>query len=509
MHLPLALLVALQTPAATPESGRQPDSTLLRVIAIADLHGALAPRSWPWSNGRAVGGVAALKVWVDGLARECGCPSIRLDAGDEMQGTAISNFSYGRASIEALNAIGLDAAAIGNHEFDWSVDTLRARMKDAHYPFVSANITDSTGTARPEWAEPWTLVQRNGVKVAVIGLTTTSTPTTTAPRNVSGLAFGDGAIAIKRELRRARGAADFVVVLAHEGAICDSGACHGAILAVARGLDSASVDLIVAGHTHRVVSTVVNGIPVVEAGSSGGAVGVVDFVRAGSRGREVRVRIDTPYVDRVTPDPALTALVARFQRAVDSVTSRPVGVLRYALRREGGEYGLGRLLADAYRNIARADVGLVNNGGIRTELPAGVVTYGDLFAVTPFQNRLVRVAVPGRVLRDALEHALAGDRPDAHVSGLEVWYDPRRPAGRRVQKVKLQDGRDLDAGATYTLAVADFVADGGSGFAMLKPWPRTDTGLVDLDALIDYLHVLHQPVDAPAEPRLHAAGRAP
>src|SRR5207244_10118240 len=95
----------------------------------------------------------------------------------------------------------LDAAAIGNHEFDWSVDTLRARMKDAHYPFVSANITDSTGTARPEWAEPWTLVQRNGNKVAGIGLTTTSTRTTTAPRNVSGLAFGDGAIAIKRELR--------------------------------------------------------------------------------------------------------------------------------------------------------------------------------------------------------------------------------------------------------------------------------------------------------------------
>src|SRR5712692_1756785 len=267
MHLLLPLLVALQTPAAAAavEPARagiaprtptlsQGDSTLLRVIAIADFHGALVPRPWPWSTGRAVGGAAALKVWVDSLARQCGCTSIRLDAGDEMQGTPISNFSYGRATIEALNAFSLDAAAIGNHEFDWSVDTLRARMKDAHYPFVSANITDSTGTARPEWAEPWILVQRNGVKVAVIGLTTTSTPTTTAPRNVRGLAFGDGAVAIKRELPRARGAADFVVVLAHEGALCDSGACRGAILDVARGLDSASVDLIVAGHTHRVVN---------------------------------------------------------------------------------------------------------------------------------------------------------------------------------------------------------------------------------------------------------------
>src|SRR5205807_3254009 len=158
----------------------------------------------------------------------------------------------------------------------------------------------------------------------------------------------------------------------------------------------------------------------------------------------------------------------------DSLTSRPVATLRYALRREGGEYGLGRLLADAYRDIGRADLALVNNGGIRTDLPGGAVTYGDLFAVTPFQNRLVRVAIPGAVVREALEHALAGGRPDAHVAGMEVWYDPRCPVGQRVQRVKLLNGRDLDARATYTLAVPDFVADGGSGFAMLKAWPRTD-----------------------------------
>src|SRR3989449_3939779 len=195
MPLLFTRLLAFQTTAPAPESahavtavptGSELDSTLLRVVAIADFHGALAPRAWPWSNGRAVGGAAALKVWVDSLARQCGCTSIRLDAGDEMQGTPISNFTYGRATIEAMNALGLDAAAIGNHEFDWSVDTLRARMQEARYPFVSANITDSAGTARPDWAEPWKVIQRGGLKVAVIGLTTTRTPTTTAPRNGRG-----------------------------------------------------------------------------------------------------------------------------------------------------------------------------------------------------------------------------------------------------------------------------------------------------------------------------------
>ena len=486
--------------------GNERDSTILRVLAITDLHGALVPRPWPWSAGRQVGGAAALKTWLDSLDKSCGCTVVRLDGGDEMQGTPISNFSNGRAAIEMMNAFSLDAAAIGNHEFDWSVDTLRARMQDAHYPFLSANITDSVGSARPDWAEPFTVITRGGVKVAVIGLTTTSTPTTTAPRNVHGLAFEDGARAVRRALPRARAAADIVIVVAHAGVVCDSGPCHGEILDVARGLDSGSVNLIVAGHTHRVYSGVVNGIPIVEAGSSGNAIAIADFVRHGSRGTEVRVQIDTPYVDKVTPNVVLADVVDRYQRNVEAVTSRAVGSLRFALDREGPEYPLGRLIADAFRNIARADVSIVNNGGIRAGLPAGGVSFGDLYQVLPFQNRLVTLRVKGAVIRQALEHAVDGTRPEAHVSGMEVWYDPRRRPGHRVTKVKLENGKDLGSGTTYTLAVGDFLAAGGSGFTMLTPFPATDAGMTDLDAVLRYLTILRQPVEAPRDSRLHAAG---
>src|SRR2546422_2229757 len=273
------------------------DTTLLRVLTTSDLHGQLEPRVWDWSQGRPVGGVAALRPWLDSLARVCGCTSVRLDAGDEMQGTPLSNATFGRGTIDAMNTLGIDAAAIGNHEFDWSVDTLRARMSDAKYPFLSANITNAAGTARPDWATPWKLVTKNGVKIAVIGLTTTETPTSTAARNIQGLAFGDGAQAIKRYLPEARAGADFVIVVAHVGAACDSSACHGEILDVARQLDSGSVDLIVAGHTHLRVNTVVHGIPIVEAQSSGRSIGVVDFVRTGGR-REGRGQLVTPYADQ-------------------------------------------------------------------------------------------------------------------------------------------------------------------------------------------------------------------
>ncbi|HEY6807188.1 MAG TPA: 5'-nucleotidase C-terminal domain-containing protein, partial [Gemmatimonadales bacterium] len=369
--LPPAQAVAHAAFAPPPAEISQADSTMLRVIAITDLHGALAPRIYDWSHGRPVGGVAALKGWLDSLSSDCGCTSVRLDGGDEMQGTPISNFAYGRPVIAALNQLGLDAAAIGNHEFDWSVDTLRARIAESHYQWVSANITDSIGSARPAWAEPFTVISRGGLKIAVIGLTTASTPTTTAPRNVTGLAFGDPAAAVRRSLPAARAAAHFVIVLAHEGALCDSGACRGPIVDLARALDSGSVDLIVAGHTHARVNTRVHGIPIVEAGSSGRDVAYADFVRVAGKCCEVRASVVDAYADSVKSDQSLATLVLHAQAKVDSVTSRPIATLRYAMARTGAEYPLGRLIADAQRNMAKADVAIMNNGGIRADLPQG------------------------------------------------------------------------------------------------------------------------------------------
>jgi 5'-nucleotidase len=436
---------------------------------------------------------------------------MRLDAGDEMQGTALSNATYGRGTVDALNALSLDAAAIGNHEFDWSVDTLRQRMSEAKYPFLSANITNSAG-ARPDWATPWTVITKYGTRVAVIGLTTRETPTATSPRNVQGLAFGNGAEAIKRYLPEARAAAQYVIVVAHAGATCDSGqsgSCNGEIFDVARQLDSGSVDLIIAGHSHQRVNTVVNGIPIVEAQSSARAIAVVDFVRVGGR-REVRAQLVTPYADQVRPDVALTEALGRQQQAVRNVTERTVARLKFPMKREGAEYGLGRVIADAQRSAGRADAAIMNNGGIRADLPAGPITWGMVYQVQPFQNRLQRLTVKGSVLREALEHCVEGegDRvPDCHIAGIEVWYDARKPAGKRIDRVKLDNGKNLENDRTYALVVSDFMATGGSGFRMLPGAPREDLDVVDMDAFLRYLTVLSTPIEAPATPRFHRAGR--
>jgi 5'-nucleotidase len=366
-------------------------------------------------------------------------------------------------------------------------------------------VTDTTG-ARPPWVEPFTVISRGAVKVAIIGFTTTETPTATRPDNVRDLRFGDPVAAIRAVLPQARAAADLVVVLGHEGAQCDSAGCSGPMIDVARQLDSGSVDLIVAGHHHRIVNTRVNGIPIVQAGSSGNTIAVADFVRVGGTRVEVRTRLVTPYADAVVPDTGLARLVAQLESRYDSITSRPVARLSVPLHRGGSEHALGRLIADAQRAAARADVAVMNNGGIRTDLPGGTVTYGDLLQLQPFGNRVVRISLTGAQLLAVLEHAVADSTPGAHLSGIEVWYGPVRPGRGRITRTRLPDGQRLDPRRRYTLAVNDFLAAGGSGFAMLRALPREDSGLSDVDALARYLAARRQPVEAPAERRLHRAG---
>ncbi|MDO8666886.1 MAG: 5'-nucleotidase C-terminal domain-containing protein, partial [Gemmatimonadales bacterium] len=183
------------------------------------------------------------------------------------------------------------------------------------------------------------------------------------------------------------------------------------------------------------------------------------------------------------------------------------------LLRRGDQYALGNLIADAFRAAAHAEVAIENNGGIRSDLPAGAVNWGSMFEVMPFQNFVVRVPVTGVVLRQALEHAAGGGDARAHVSGVRVRVDRHAPEGRRVTSITLENGRPIDDSTHYVLAVPDFMASGGSGYAMLRGLPAENTGVVDLDAFIDYLRQLPQPIRVvPSEPRVDdgtAPERAP
>ncbi|HMU61292.1 MAG TPA: 5'-nucleotidase C-terminal domain-containing protein [Gemmatimonadales bacterium] len=478
------------------------DTLQLRILTINDFHGALEPRVYNWSDGRLVGGAAAVDATMDSLAARCDCTTLRLDGGDEMQGTLPSNLTYGRTTIEAFDLMGIQAAAIGNHDFDWSADTLRARMREADYPWVAANIFDSLTGKRPDWITPWRMVRAGKYQVAVVGFITGETKAIVDPQNIAGLTFGSGYASIKDVVEEARSAnPDFLVLLAHAGGRCDSLACAGEIFDMAQSLPPGTIDLIVSGHSHTRIDAERNGVPIVQARNNGTAVGVVDIIRTADGARKIDVDVQTVWVDQVTPDSAIAALVARSVRTTDSLAKRIITDIALPLPRTGGQYALGNLIADAFRNVLRADVALVNNGGIRADVAAGPLTFGQLFTLMPFQNEAVTVTVTGAQLRQAVEQGIHDSGPDAHVSGMRVTYDMGRPAGQRVREIRLADGKKLRDKQQYTLAVNSFVADGQDGFTVLRGLPRTSGGMSDIALMELYLRRLPRPVRPPEDSR--------
>jgi 5'-nucleotidase len=193
------------------------------VLAINDFHGALEPR--PDAKGVLRGGAAPLAAALVQARAECrppACVSILIDGGDEFQGTSASNLVYGRSVATLFRTLDVSAAALGNHEFDWGVDTLRARIREIPYAILGANVRAADGSRLP-WLRDDTLIVRGGLRIGVVGVADPGTPRTTKALNVRGLTFGPMAPAIDARARalRARGA-DVVIVAAHVGAYCDA-----------------------------------------------------------------------------------------------------------------------------------------------------------------------------------------------------------------------------------------------------------------------------------------------
>jgi 2',3'-cyclic-nucleotide 2'-phosphodiesterase (5'-nucleotidase family) len=503
-----AVLAACVPPAVAPapEAPKR-----VRILHTNDFHGRLQEQSPSWADGRGVGGSAVLAAHFDSARASFDGPTLVLSGGDDYQGTAISNVSWGAATIAVHNAKRYDAAALGNHEFDWGLDTLQARVAESRFPWLAANVFVAGTDRHPPWARPWVMLERGGVRIGVVGAALSTTPRIVMAGRVAGLDFRDEAPAIDRAAREARAAgADFVVLTMHVGASCESPrapaldpteesvACEGEMMEIAAALTE-RVDLILGGHTHtRVLAWAADSIPVAEAASYSTHYSLTDLELAGGRARPTRREVRVAWADEVTPDTMVERVVADWEARVRPLTERVIVSLARPLEREGEEHPLGNLIADAVRAESGAHASLVNNGSIRRGLPGGPVSWGVLYELQPFQNQLVTVEVDGARLRAALEHAVSRGRPDAHLSGMTVRWDPVAPAGSRIREIRLTDGRVIGPDDRVTLGLTEFVATGGDGYDMLAEVPLDRTELVDLDAVIRYLESLPQPVQPPA-----------
>lgn len=474
----------------------------LRVISTNDFHGALVPG--PDAQGVVRGGAAYVARAIQNARAECTgeCVSILVDGGDLFQGTAASNLTYGRAVVEYYNKVGYDIAVVGNHEFDWGVDTLRARMRQSKFPYLGVNVRYADGRDVP-WIPNDTIIQRGKWKIGVIGFASVITPSTTKSTNVAGLRFDAPAPIIDSVARvmRSRGA-DVIIAVEHDGGFCDrtgTAGCSGEIFRIVPAITE-KIDLMVSGHSHSLVNTVLNGIPIVQARSSGRAIAIVDIPLPPAG--EVVASVRDISVDSLRPVPAIDSIVARTVAAIGPKLNEKITTLPADLPRSGPQYPLGNIVADAFRWAGKADFAIENTAGIRAPLRAGTVTFAQLFEVQPFGNYLIKVRMRGSQFRAYLEKILGQNSPGVHISGFSVSYDPGAETGSRITGIQLPEGRTLSDAAFYTVVINDFMLANEPYALRDKSMTITPLPFTDQDAVIRYLRAQPQPLRIPASPRI-------
>jgi 2',3'-cyclic-nucleotide 2'-phosphodiesterase (5'-nucleotidase family) len=506
-------LAGCATATLPPEAPDEGDRVLqLQVLHTNDWHGRFLPEV---VGGDTIGGSAVLAAWLDSARVRFEGPTIFLSGGDIMQGTALSNLSWGRGAVDLHNRKGLDASVLGNHEFDWGLDTLQARVAESDFPWLAANILDEATGAPPAWLEPWVILERDGVRVGVLGIALAETPSIVMAGRTEGLRFEHEVPAIDRGVRELREeGVDFVVVTTHVGAVCQvagdpdgtepearSEGCEGHLVDVLEAVTERP-DLVVGGHTHLRNLFDVNGIPVMQAPAYSRGVTITRLERRpGQEAQAVYRAIPAPRAAEVDPDTLVARVVQAWVDEVGPLLDQPVATLAAPFsneERQPVENPAGNLLADAQRWAAEAQVGLVNNGSLRRSLPQGAVTYGLLYEFQPFQNDLVRLEMDGALLRRVLEHGLTDDgRPWTHVSGIRVRYDPAAPRGSRILAMIRDDGTEIGPGDPVTVGTTEFLALGGDSFTMLPEARVISTGRVDVDGLIAWLERFDGPVPPP------------
>jgi 5'-nucleotidase len=404
-------------------------------------------------------------------------------AGDTISPSIMSAVLRGEQMIAAWNQLGLDVATFGNHEFDFGPPTLLARMQESRFVWVSSNVFDRA-TGRPFGGASAThVIERDGVAVGFFGLTVADTPQTSSPG--PGIEFRDP-IATARttvaEFRRGR--RPIVVAVTHQDMPADE--------RMAREVPG--IDLVIGGHEHDPLENVVGTTLITKAGADGVFVVRIDL-QATTDGKVLaRQHRFIPVTPELPEDPAMAALVARYEARLGEALNVRIGETRVPLDARNtalrtGETNAGNLITDVMRARLRADVAVMNGGGIRGNqlVPAGPLSKKDINALLPFLNVVVMLEVPGKVLQDVLERSVSAYPREfggfLQVSGVSFTFDPTRPAGQRVVRV-LVNGEPLDPERRYTLATNSYTAAGGDGYAMLataKPlvFPQDGPGLVE------------------------------
>ena len=506
----------------------------VKLITFNDFHGYIKPFEGSGSNP----GITRLSTRIKALKATNPLHAV-VSAGDMIGASPLTSALFkDEPTIEAMNRIGIDFNAVGNHEFDEGRAELLRMQRGGNHPsdaysglglpvdkrtdgqfagarfdFLAANVRDTaTGkTLFPAYGVKDFL----GTKVAFIGMTLEGTPTIVSPAGVAGLSFADEADTVNALIPRLRAEGiRSIVVLIHEGGAASSGlvgcpSITGPIVDIVNRLD-AEVDLVISGHTHQAYNCMLakrdgSLVRVTSSGQYARNLGDIDLT-INTITKDVVATAATILTTGTTTaeDSALADLVAHYDALSAVPKARVIGKISAAISRSpnnAGESALGDVIADAQlaatntAGTGNAVLALMNPGGIRADLPfnvGGLVTYGDAFTVQPFGNSLVTLTLSGAQIQTLLETQFAGCNGQTverilQVSvGFSYSVAQANACGLRVSNIAI-NGVAVNAATAYRVTVNSFLADGGDGFAVLVQGGNRLGGAVDTDAFESYL----------------------
>ena len=444
-------------------------------------------------DGVSRGGVARLSTVIDDARRQNRNSAVAF-GGDLAGGTLFGGIYHGFPMVEALNRIGVDIANFGQHDFDFGTENARALMAASDFGWVSSNLVDRSGA--PFSGRPWHVQRVGTFDIGYLGLTD-QMDTTGASADVDQQPVVDSAQRALAEMTAAEHP-DVVVALTQQGPQENAD-----LVAAVPGIDLVLTEEI--EEDQSVLTRTDSGVWIAAPEGNIGSVIKIDIRRHGHR---TVIEPDVLEVDdTVRPDPELQRFEDHYaadleERLGEKIAEVQTPMLMTDNAHRKGEVTLGNLVADAFRSGTSfadelpADIGWIQGGGLRAEVPGPDFTLASGYSVLPFSNKVIKVEATGAQIRAGLEQGVAGyeDLGGAlpHVSGMSYAFDPGRPVGSRVQSVQVGDQELTDDG-TYTLALPNYVQQGGDGVtAFVDATVLVDpaTATVDAEALINYVRDL-------------------
>ena len=441
-----------------------------QTVRITILHVNDVYQFAPVDGGKR-GGLARVLTLKKGAVAEN--PNTIFTFGGDTVSPSVETRTYkGAQMIDAWNALGIDYAVFGNHEFDIKTADLLQRMKESKFTWLGANVVEIKSGKIFADTPPYAVKEIGGVKIGFIGLVLPETKQTSSMDDT--LTVTDYCAVAKKLVKEMRRKAKVNAVV---------GITHLSMAQDKQLAKCAQFDLILGGHEHTLLQSSSNGTPIFKMTADAREIGKfnLNFDAKTKRLESFDWEI-VPVTDKIADAPEFAAVTEKY-RGLLTMLAEPVGAtsvrldaLSHSNRQK--ETNIGNFVADAYRNAAGADIGFVNGGSIRADLTyePGPLTKRDVLSILPFNNPIVKVELSGKVLKQILEHGVDRSGPGEdtepgrfpQVSGFRFEYDPQKPAGNRVVSVTV-GGQPLDQAKTYTVATSDFlVSRSGDGYTMFK-----------------------------------------